>query len=49
MEVNMKGTALGTLMFVEDYRGSKFLPKHSSLCNVFLQVFMAEIIHIVVS
>ena len=46
MGVNIKATALGILRFVEDYRGSRFLEKHSSLGNVFLQVFMAEIIHI---
>jgi len=48
MGVNIKATALGMLRFVEDHRRSRFLQKHSSPCNAFLQVFMAEIIHIVV-
>jgi len=48
MGVNIKAASLGILRFVEVYRGSGFLEKHSSLGNVFLQVFMAEIIHIVV-
>ena len=48
MGVNIKVITLWILRFVKYYRSSRVPQKHSSLCNLFLQVFMAEIIHIVV-